>query len=196
MFRLNFAYMSLYQVLEYHMEFLETFGCIWSSKEVIKVIIGRAMHGSDLLERRHELARQLSFGATSQSDTLRSLASMVSEQAGSDVFRATQQGRSQGDDSGATSSERHSQVAREETTRERPLTATSRGRSASICLAEFMFSQGPFGHFIMHVFTFQNLCFKYLLQPAGRLSFILEKNNQKPLGKVYLFDSLDHMLFC
>ncbi|KAF2542678.1 hypothetical protein F2Q68_00029419 [Brassica cretica] len=76
---------------------------------------------------------------------------MVSEQAGSDVFRATQPGRSRGDDPGATSSERHSQVAREETTRERPLAATCRGRSASICLAEFMFSQGPFGHFIMHI---------------------------------------------
>ncbi|KAG5393885.1 hypothetical protein IGI04_023848 [Brassica rapa subsp. trilocularis] len=47
MFRLHFAYMSLYQVLEYHMEFLRTFGCIWSSKEVFKVIIGRAAHGSD-----------------------------------------------------------------------------------------------------------------------------------------------------
>ncbi|KAF2586322.1 hypothetical protein F2Q70_00035828 [Brassica cretica] len=35
-------------VLEYHMEFFETFGCIWSSKEVIKVIIGRAVHGRDL----------------------------------------------------------------------------------------------------------------------------------------------------
>ena len=82
--------------------------------------------------------------------------------AGSDVFRATQPSRSRRNDPGATSSERHSQVAREETTRERPLAATCRGRSASICLAEFMFSQGPFGHFIMHVFTFQNLCFKYL----------------------------------
>ena len=48
MFRLHFAYMSLYQVLEYHMEFLEAFGCIWSSKEVFKAIIGRAVHGSDL----------------------------------------------------------------------------------------------------------------------------------------------------
>ncbi|KAF2551484.1 hypothetical protein F2Q68_00033551 [Brassica cretica] len=38
------------KVLEYHMEFSETFGCVWSSKEVIKVIIGRAMHGSDLPE--------------------------------------------------------------------------------------------------------------------------------------------------
>ena len=44
-----------------------------------------------------------------------------------------------------TTRERHSQVAREETTRERPLAATCRGRSTYICLAEFMFSQGPFG---------------------------------------------------
>ncbi|KAF3503837.1 hypothetical protein F2Q69_00044752 [Brassica cretica] len=40
--------MSLYQVLEYHMEFLEAFGCIWSSKEVFKAINGRAAHQSDL----------------------------------------------------------------------------------------------------------------------------------------------------
>ena len=46
MFRLHFAYMSPYQVLEYHMEFLETFGCIWSSKEVIRVIFGRALPGA------------------------------------------------------------------------------------------------------------------------------------------------------
>ncbi|KAF3535546.1 hypothetical protein F2Q69_00020472 [Brassica cretica] len=90
--------------------------------------------------------------------------------------RATRPGRSRGDDPGATSSERHSQVAREETTRERrlqsdtaiareettrerSLAATCRGHSASICLAEFMFSQGLFGHFIMHVFTFQKPMF-------------------------------------
>ena len=47
------------------MEFLETFECVWSSKEVIKVIIRQAMHGSDLPERRYELARHLRFGATS-----------------------------------------------------------------------------------------------------------------------------------
>ncbi|KAF2577968.1 hypothetical protein F2Q70_00013579 [Brassica cretica] len=82
-------------VLEYHMEFLGTFGCIWSSKEVIRVIFGRALPGatsrsdymksmcitsrsdqpratissrssqSDLPERRHELARPIRFGATS-----------------------------------------------------------------------------------------------------------------------------------
>uniref|UniRef100_A0A0D3DVZ2 MADS-box domain-containing protein n=1 Tax=Brassica oleracea var. oleracea TaxID=109376 RepID=A0A0D3DVZ2_BRAOL len=34
------------EVLEYHMEFLETFGCIWSSKEVIRVIFGRALPGA------------------------------------------------------------------------------------------------------------------------------------------------------
>ncbi|KAG5415374.1 hypothetical protein IGI04_002941 [Brassica rapa subsp. trilocularis] len=88
MFRLYFAYMSPYQVLEYHMEFLETFGCIWSSKEVFKVIIGRAAHGSDLtgatpatsLERRPEVARyfaswrhEIGAGATSRSDPSRSL---------------------------------------------------------------------------------------------------------------------------
>ncbi|KAG5385369.1 hypothetical protein IGI04_036839 [Brassica rapa subsp. trilocularis] len=43
-------------VFEYHMEFLETFGCIWSSKEVIRVVFGRALPG-----------------ATSQSDYMRSL---------------------------------------------------------------------------------------------------------------------------
>ena len=48
MFRLHFAYMSPYQVLEYHMEFLETFGYIWSSKEVFKAINGRTTHQSDL----------------------------------------------------------------------------------------------------------------------------------------------------
>ncbi|KAG5385148.1 hypothetical protein IGI04_036618 [Brassica rapa subsp. trilocularis] len=88
MFRLHFAYMSPYQVLEYHMEFLETFGCIWSSKEVFKVIIGRTTHRSDLtgvtlatsLERLLEVARsfvsrrhEIALGATSRSDPARSL---------------------------------------------------------------------------------------------------------------------------
>ncbi|KAF3539784.1 hypothetical protein F2Q69_00021965 [Brassica cretica] len=95
MLRLHFAYMSPYQVLEYHMEFLETFGCIWSSKEVFKVIIGRAAHGSDqsgatpssrsdlpigatLPERQGGVARvfitrrrENESGATSRSDTAR-----------------------------------------------------------------------------------------------------------------------------
>ncbi|KAG5383138.1 hypothetical protein IGI04_034608 [Brassica rapa subsp. trilocularis] len=88
-------------VFEYHMEFLETFGCIWSSKEVIRVVFGRALPGatsrSDFSERLHEVAvhhiperliqsdctKSLAFshpethifdpGATFQSDVLKSL---------------------------------------------------------------------------------------------------------------------------
>ncbi|KAF3497861.1 hypothetical protein DY000_02053909 [Brassica cretica] len=95
MFRLHFAYMSPYQVLEYHMEFLETFGCNWSPKEMFKVIIGRAPYQSDqsgatlsshsdlpiratLPERQGRVARVLitrrcenESGATSRSDTAR-----------------------------------------------------------------------------------------------------------------------------
>ncbi|KAF3508644.1 hypothetical protein F2Q69_00008002 [Brassica cretica] len=44
MFRLHFAYMSPYQVLEYHMEYLEAFG---AQKGVFRVVIGRARDGSD-----------------------------------------------------------------------------------------------------------------------------------------------------
>ncbi|KAF3549407.1 hypothetical protein DY000_02004220 [Brassica cretica] len=36
------------------MEFLGTFGCIWSLKEAKYVIIGRAEQGSEVLQRRHE----------------------------------------------------------------------------------------------------------------------------------------------
>ncbi|KAF3573841.1 hypothetical protein F2Q69_00061035 [Brassica cretica] len=58
------------------MEFLETFECIWSSKEVIKVIIGRAVHESDptgatLPERRHELAVPYLSERPYQSDLVR-----------------------------------------------------------------------------------------------------------------------------
>nr|VDD55465.1 unnamed protein product [Brassica oleracea] len=77
------------------MEFLETFGCNWSSKEVFKVIIGRAPYRSDqsgatpssrsdlpiratLPERQGRVARVLitrrrenESGATSRSDTAR-----------------------------------------------------------------------------------------------------------------------------
>ncbi|KAF3494381.1 hypothetical protein DY000_02053813 [Brassica cretica] len=55
----------------------------------------------------------------------------------SDVFGATQPGRSRRNDPGATS---RSDVP----------------RSLRVYLfGEFMISQGSFGHFIMHVFTFQ-----------------------------------------
>ncbi|KAG5378641.1 hypothetical protein IGI04_026483 [Brassica rapa subsp. trilocularis] len=60
-------------VFEYHMEFLETFGCIWSSKEVIRVVFGRALPG-----------------ATSRSDYMRSLCTTSR----SDSSRATARSRS------------------------------------------------------------------------------------------------------
>ncbi|KAG5414102.1 hypothetical protein IGI04_001669 [Brassica rapa subsp. trilocularis] len=59
-------------VFEYHMEFLETFGCIWSSKEVIRVVFGRALPG-----------------ATSRSDYMRSLCTTSR----SDSSRATARSR-------------------------------------------------------------------------------------------------------
>ncbi|KAG5398101.1 hypothetical protein IGI04_019915 [Brassica rapa subsp. trilocularis] len=141
MFRLHFAYMSLYQVLEYHMEFLETFGCIWSSKEVFKVIIGRAAHESD------------QSGATQSSRSDLPIRATLPERQGgvARVFIT----RRRENESGATSPERHNQVAlislserpyqsdMEEllafssprdarTSPERPLAATQRGRSRSL----------------------------------------------------------------
>ncbi|KAL0687143.1 hypothetical protein Bca4012_086820 [Brassica carinata] len=70
------------------MEFLETLGCIWSSKEVIRVIFGRALPGATSSEatsseRHSQIARE--------------------ERPGSDVFGATQPGRSRRNDPGATS---------------------------------------------------------------------------------------------
>ncbi|KAL0683026.1 hypothetical protein Bca4012_049874 [Brassica carinata] len=77
------------------MEFSETFGCVWSSKEVVKMIIGRAEHWERLLgatpasrsdlpyqttlpERSREVARifiarrhENGPGATSRSDPSR-----------------------------------------------------------------------------------------------------------------------------
>ncbi|KAF3597350.1 hypothetical protein DY000_02021536 [Brassica cretica] len=55
------------------MKFLETFGCIWSSKEVIRVIFGRALPG-----------------ATSRSDYMKSLCTTSR----SDFPRATERSRS------------------------------------------------------------------------------------------------------
>ncbi|WZZ20775.1 hypothetical protein YC2023_122162 [Brassica napus] len=83
MFRLYFAYMSPYQVLEYHIEFLETFGGIWRSKEVFKVIIGRTTHRSDLSGATLYTSR-----ATSLERPLKVARSFVSPLA------ATQRGRS------------------------------------------------------------------------------------------------------
>ncbi|KAF2617332.1 hypothetical protein F2Q68_00042068 [Brassica cretica] len=59
------------------------------------------------------------------------------------------------------------------------------------CLLEFMFTQGPFGHFIMHVLHFQKKTYVLRLgKPleAGYL-FVLKKTT-KNLGKGDLFDSL------
>ncbi|KAL0663285.1 hypothetical protein Bca4012_100122 [Brassica carinata] len=138
MFRVHFAYMSPYQVLEYHMEFLETFGCNWSPKEVFKVIIGRTPYRSDqsgatprsrsdlhiratLPERQGRVARVLitrrcenESGATSRSDTARSLpkhgATTRSDERRSLAF---------------------SSLGNARTSPERPLAATQRGRSRS-----------------------------------------------------------------
>ncbi|KAF3575063.1 hypothetical protein F2Q69_00062825 [Brassica cretica] len=158
------------EVLEYHMEFLKTFGCIWSSKEVIRVIFGRALPG-----------------ATSWSDYMKSLCTTSQ----SNFPRATARSRSR------FHIQRHTDLTLERPPRatcrsrsrcsERPVGATHQGRSRPLvwkhengpgatsrsdpsrsllkpgatwrslrasCLLEFMFTQGLFGHFIMHVFTF------------------------------------------
>ena len=94
MFRLHFAYMSLYQVLECHMEFLGLFGCIWSSKEVKYVIIGRAEQGSEVPQRRHEVAPKHLSERPSWSDPVKSLAIFIPLEAQSDLPRATPRGRS------------------------------------------------------------------------------------------------------
>ena len=94
MFRLHFAYMSLYQVLECHMEFLGTFGCIWSSKEVKYVIIGRVEQGSEVLQRRHEVAPKHLSEQPSWSDPVKSLTIFIPLEAHSDLPRATPRGRS------------------------------------------------------------------------------------------------------
>ena len=123
---------------------------------------------SDPLERLHKVARvftsgdtQLALGATSRSDPARSLPKL-----------------------GATCPERQGEVARHLGSRrqEIALGATSRSdparslpkpgatcrsdepRSLRVSISlELMISQGPFGHFIMHVLHFKNLCFKHLL---------------------------------
>ncbi|KAF2538379.1 hypothetical protein F2Q68_00022756 [Brassica cretica] len=87
MSRLYFAYICLYQVLEYHMEFLETLRCIWSSKEVIRVIFGRALPGATSPER---LSQVTPARATYRSDAMKSLALYASER----PPRATRRSRS------------------------------------------------------------------------------------------------------
>ncbi|KAG5375065.1 hypothetical protein IGI04_039661 [Brassica rapa subsp. trilocularis] len=171
-------------VFEYHMEFLETFGCIWSSK------------GGDLSDLWTSTA-----GATSRSDGMRSLCTTSR----SDSSRATAQGRSrfhvwrhtftpratfQSDvlkslpKLRATIPERQGEVARVFITRRRENEprATSRSDTARslpkpgatcrsdglrslrvLFLLELVISQGPFGHFIMHCFDIPQNWFDNLL---------------------------------
>ncbi|KAF3509832.1 hypothetical protein F2Q69_00005454 [Brassica cretica] len=74
-------------VLEYHMENLETLGCIWSSKEVIRVIFGRALPGATSPER---LSQVTPARATYRSDAMNSLTLYASER----PPRATRRSRS------------------------------------------------------------------------------------------------------
>ncbi|KAG5414611.1 hypothetical protein IGI04_002178 [Brassica rapa subsp. trilocularis] len=178
MSRLHFAYICLYQVFEYHMEFLETFGCIWSSKEVIRVVFGRA-----LPEATSRSDGMRSLCTTSRSDSSRATAQSRSPTFQSDVLKSLPK-------LGATLPERQGEVARHFGSRkhEIALGATSRSdparslpkpratcwsdlpRSLRVAyLLEFMFSQGPFCHFIMH------------------------KNHQKPLES-HLFESIDQFI--
>ncbi|KAF2533936.1 hypothetical protein F2Q70_00032906 [Brassica cretica] len=71
MFRLHFAYMSLYQV-----------------------IIGRAEDGSEVPQRRHEVAPKHLSERPSWSDPVKSLAIFIPLEAQSDLPRATHRGRS------------------------------------------------------------------------------------------------------
>ncbi|KAG5396047.1 hypothetical protein IGI04_017861 [Brassica rapa subsp. trilocularis] len=141
-------------VFEYHMEFLETFGCIWSSKG------GRcAPHpGATHPERLHKVARvftsgdtHLHLGATFQSDVLKSLPKLratIPERQG-EVARVFITRRRE-NEPGATS--------RSDTARSLPkpgATCRSDGlRSLRVLfLLELVISQGHFGHFIMHKTT-------------------------------------------
>ncbi|KAF3601425.1 hypothetical protein F2Q69_00034434 [Brassica cretica] len=159
------------------MEFLETFGCIWSSKEVIKVIIGRAVHGSDLTgatprsrydtpsERLGQSDTPMSHAFSSLGGTRATLPErrgevvrvFIARRHESDLTRATRRSRSRFH----RSETRERPGATSRSVPSRSLTkpgATSRSdyyRSmCAFCLLDFMFTQGPFGHFIMHVFTF------------------------------------------
>ncbi|KAF3575410.1 hypothetical protein F2Q69_00060976 [Brassica cretica] len=56
------------------MEFMGLFGCIWSSKEVKYVIIGRTEQRSEVPQRRHEVAPKHLSERPSWSDPVKSLA--------------------------------------------------------------------------------------------------------------------------
>ena len=137
MFRLHFAYMSPYQVFEYHMEFLETLGGIWSSKRSVQSGHWASKAWSDQSGATPPSRSDLSIGAT--------LPERQGEVARGFITRRRE------NEPGATS--------RSDTARSLPkLGATCRSDSLRslrvLFLLELVISQGPFGHFIMHVFIF------------------------------------------
>ncbi|KAG5379056.1 hypothetical protein IGI04_026898, partial [Brassica rapa subsp. trilocularis] len=185
----------------YHMEFLETFGCIWSSKEVIRVVFGRALPGAT---SRSDGMRSLC--TTSRSDSSRATAQSRSPTFQSDVLKSLPKLR-------ATLPERQGEVARHFGSRkhEIALGATSRSdparslpkpratcwsdlpRSLRVAyLLEFMFSQGPFCHFIMHVFYSENLCFNTRKPPRG--DYLVLRKTTKNLWKGISLNELISLL--
>ncbi|KAF2617186.1 hypothetical protein F2Q68_00041063 [Brassica cretica] len=158
------------------MEFLETFGCNWSPKEVFKVIIGRAPYRSDqsgaipsshsdlpiratLPERQGRVARVCDHPETRERvrSDLSQRHSEVAPEARSDYSERRAEiarvliTRKRENESGATS--------RSDTARSLPkhgaTTRSDERRSLRVLfLLELMISQGPFGHFMMHVFIF------------------------------------------
>ena len=167
------------------------------------------MHGSDLPERHHELARHLRFGATSQSDKAKSL-QLLERPHHSDQFRATQPGRSRG-----TTRERRlrSDTARS-LARRRPgsdvFRATQPGRSRRNDPGATSRSDVPrslhvylFGR--IHVFSrsfwsfhyarfyFLNLCFNTLGATKRGIIFVLRKTT-KNLWKVISLNQLISLL--
>ncbi|KAG5411999.1 hypothetical protein IGI04_008318, partial [Brassica rapa subsp. trilocularis] len=172
-------------VFEYHMEFLETFGCIWSSKEVIRVVFGRALPGatsrSDGMRSLCTTSRSDSSRATAQSRSQRR--AEVAPEAWSDLTRATGRSRSPfwfsetRNRSRSDLSQRPSEVAPEAQSDvlERLAEVAARRLSARI-----------------HVFSRAFLSFYYAPTKRG-LSLFLEKNHQKPLES-HLFESIDQFI--
>ncbi|KAG5383224.1 hypothetical protein IGI04_034694, partial [Brassica rapa subsp. trilocularis] len=157
-------------VLECHMEFLGTFGCIWSLKDVKQVIIGRAEHGSEVPQRRHEsdLPKATHRG--------RSHLTPLSER----PPKATPRGRSRlyGE---TTRSEARSDLS------ERPTEVAPEGRSD---LSERHAEVAPrllLGRFLFYLRAFWSF---HYAPTRGRLSFIfyLLRNTQKLSGEVHLLD--------
>ncbi|KAG5378336.1 hypothetical protein IGI04_026178, partial [Brassica rapa subsp. trilocularis] len=182
--KLHFAYMSPYQVLEYHMEFLETFGGIWSSKmsrpnrsDAVKSLWLPLR--SDLTRATGRSRSPFWFSETrngSRSD-LSQRPSEVAPEAWSDLSER------QGEVARLFGSRRH-EIALGATSRSDP--ARSLSKPGATCrsdgprslrvsiLLELMISQGPFA-------------------TKRRIIFVLRKNHQKPLES-HLFESIDQFI--